>query len=126
MSQLEIKFNNVENPKFLEDVPNWQEKLQLRKLALYNRDMAKEGKLRFNYADGANAEALFLNKEYGREVAHVVKGIGLNDWRVVINAPSRDAFKDILVNQEEGDEILPHRVKEAVELNTKEDKQRAA
>jgi hypothetical protein len=124
MSQLEIKFNNLESKKFLEDVPNWEEKLQLRKLALYNRDMAKEGKLFFSYEDGANAEVTKLNKEYGRIVARVEKS--LKGYRVVIDAPYRDAFKDILVNQEEGDEILPQREKEVVEMNTKEDKQKAA
>ena len=123
MKQLEI-FNNQEKPTFLQDVPNWQEKLQLRKLALYNRDMAKEGNLFFNYEDGANAEMVKLNAEYGKVVASVEKS--LKGWRVIIDAPYRDAFKDILLNQEDGDEILPYKEKEVVEMNTKEDKQKAA
>ncbi len=124
MSQLEIKFNSVENKKFLEDIPNWQEKLQLRKLALYNRDMAKEGKLFFNYEDGANAEVLKLNLEYNRDVAKVEKG--MNGWRVIIDAPYRDSFRDILINQEEGDEVLPHKETEVIEMNTNKGKQQAA
>lgn len=124
MSQLEIKFNSAESKKFLEDISNWQEKLQLRKLALYNRDMAKEGKLFFNYEDGASAEVLKLNSEYGREVARAEKA--MNGWRVVIDAPYRDAFKDVLINQESGDEVLPHRDREVVEMDTKESKQKAA
>lgn len=124
MSQLEIKFNNIETKKYLEDIPNWKEKLQLRNLAIYNRDMAKEGRLNFNYKDGADAEVTKLNSDYGRVVAQTEKS--LTGYRVIIDAPYRDAFKDILINPEEGDEILPHKETEVISIDTKDKKQKAA
>lgn len=124
MSQLEIQFNALEKtPKCLEDIPLWQEKMKLRELALYNRDMAKEGKLFFSYKDSADMEARQLNLKYGGEVAVVHEA--LKGWRVSINAPYRNMYQEILLN-EETDELLPHRETEIIKIEGEKDKKRAA
>lgn len=63
------KSNTSEKRKYeyLEDVPNWEEKLKMYKVSRYYVDTVsrKDGELNFNYPDSAEAKTREINETFG-------------------------------------------------------------
>ena len=88
-----------EKTKYLEDVPNYQEKLLKYKLAEYAKEAVKNHELFEYHEDVVKAKVALINAEYGAGAATYKQAKDLRDrfgFRIDINYSYRSEFEDIL------------------------------
>lgn len=111
------KREQIEKYQFLEDVPNYQEKLKKFKLF---KELTKEFQKRLNednlvfyWPDQADREVREINYIFGPNSAKYRKSVdirGRNIFRIEIILPKFSEFEDIL--DEKRENILPSKEKE--------------
>jgi len=108
----EIINKNKEKYKFLEEVSNWEEKLNLYNLSKYYLERLKDGNPAYNYPDIADIEAREINEKFNTNLAKSKKiqdPMGRSVYVVNIeNMPTTLDFGDIL---DSNNNLLPSKFK---------------
>ncbi len=107
--ELEMRESRESKYDFLEDVPDWENKLKRYQLGELLKEKSKNKKLFFYDSVMAGIEARNINDEYGPGSATYKDssdGAGRKGFSLIIDRPLRPEFKDIL---DEEDNLLPSR-----------------